>query len=559
MFRLRSLALVAALALAPPAFALDAIQSTTVPGRAPTALCTSSPAGIAINRADGTLSFCDPSAGVQTAPLPQIDTSGNVRLRGGPRFGSYQNGKFTSQPDAVETGSVLSSGVSSLDTTFAGTVNPNALMLRPGNSVSFCPLLSCIQGPTGGASNSAFWDHQRATLLISAQTRDDAHSEEQTLATITTVGTKQIKPYASSTAYALGDNIAIGNAVYRATAAGTTGTASAPPGTRPASAPFTATDGSVTWTWINDASISGSLGHYNEVTAIPGAGSVWAGVDNLQLQPGVIPSFNVGREIDLTNNSGSDCAIGVANCKGLYVAINGTNKSTTGIAVSSSNTANFASLWGIQVAGNKLASEADIDVEGGAKVGLGFNTAGIGAGAHSEATIRDRSTSPTSIDIGGSHTAAITTNNAATGYALVAGSGQKVCLNALDDCWAYSGTAGAAQFLKGGNPVFSVTDAGDISQKGHVGSTGATVTVSSCGTSPTVKAGSNDNYGTIVEGTSATGCNINFAVARATAPHCIVSPNNGTGTTLVVTSTTALSWTNTSASNLGFTYACYGT
>lgn len=410
----------------------------------------------------------------------RIKDNGDVRLSDDVKLGRFQGGKYTSTPDAIETPQLrMMTLPPAVDLSLAGTPNPNALMSGAGNMVSFCPLLSCINNHPNGTIDGRYFDHHRASHLISTVTQDDGHSEEQALATIMTVNKGLQKKWAPTTAYALGDNISFsgttspaGNSTWRAIQAGITGSANVLPTTRPAcstAAPtpcpeFTATDGTVKWLWINDQRINGKLGHYNEVTAMPGGGSVWAGVDNLQLQPGYIPVFAVGREIDLTNNSGSDCIVGRSNCYGLSVFLQGSNKSTAFIDMSSANANTYASSYGILMGGAKANSEHDISIQSSAAVAIDIGS--FGGVTHSFASVRDRSTSPTSVDIGGSHTAAITTNNASAIYALATGPNQKVCLNALDNCFVYDPPTNKTYFVVGGQSVMSIDAAGNVRAKG---------------------------------------------------------------------------------------------
>lgn len=507
---------------------------------------------------------------------------------------SFTDGNFlgsVNAPLAAFNALQMKAAIPPVDTSLAGTANPNAVMIANGNMVSFCPFLSCIKGPLNGTTDARYFDHQRASHLISAVTQVDGQAEEQALATIMTVNKGFQKKWAPNTAFALGDNISFaadttpaGNAVWRVIQAGTTGASNALPTNRPAcstQAPapcpeFTVTDGTVKWLWINDQRITGKLGHYNEVTVLPGGGTAWAGVDNLHLTSGVVPSFYTAREIDLTNDSGSDCAVGASNCNGLAIYLQGANTSTAFLAMSSANTGKHAAAYGILIGGAKSASAHDISVQSSAAVGLDFGS--FGGSSHSTATIRDLSTSPigyqslgthstaafydgsvsgSAISLNGNYTAAIDTNGASAAYAFTRKAGQRTCLNGLDNCLVYGG--GATQLQKGGSSVFSISDNGDLVSAGRIGSGGAPVTVANCGTGPALRAGSNDTFGTVTTGTGGTQCTINFSAVRSAAAFCTLSANNGVPATLVATSTTALTWNYSGAGNYGFTYACFGT
>lgn len=54
------------------------------------------------------------------------------------------------------------------------------------------------------------------------------------------------------------------------------------------------------------------------------------------------------------------------------------------------------------------------------------------------------------------------------------------------------------------------------------------ITVTSCGSSPSVTSGSNDARGKITVGSGATSCQVNFITAYTSAPFCTISPANTT-------------------------------
>ena len=299
-----------------------------------------------------------------------------------------------------------------LDLTFAGTPNPTKMRFGAGNTISFCPALSCIKSPSDSlTSMPSFYDHQRASLLLSTSTQDDNHSEEQTLAVTTTIGTGFHKPYAAGTRFSLGDNVVIGNAVYRAVVAGTTGFNSAPPGARPTiaqggKAHFA--DGSVRWQWINDAAIAAKVGSYFETNVIDGAGSAWGASFNYHFsakpQAGM---FLPGVEMGYSNDSGKPCALGTTDCTALRLGMAG-SQITEGLQVTGNdgNARNFSSIWAIRINGDMVASQAAIEVDAAAPKGLSFGGSGIGGQSHSVATIEDETTSPASLSIGGKHSIA---------------------------------------------------------------------------------------------------------------------------------------------------------
>lgn len=306
------------------------------------------------------------------------------------------SGKFVSAPGRFEI-----KGVSPLDLTLAGTKNPNAIMFGAGNQVSFCPALSCINGPPDGSINPAFYDHQRASLLVAAETQDDMHSEEQTVGITTTVSKGLLKPYTASTAYALGDNVlvggAFGGAIYRVTQAGTTSASSPPPSGRPTSVPYTYADGTARLLWINDSAIAAKVGLYNEVKVVPGGGNSWGQANNFELAPGVIPqNLHTSLELDFSNHSGTDCVAGIANCLGLYIRMAGTNRNTSAISVEGVD-ASARSLFGVRLTGPLADTTIDLGTSGVTGIGIGTFT----AASYSSAAISEASTAPVSLNVTG--------------------------------------------------------------------------------------------------------------------------------------------------------------
>lgn len=288
-----------------------------------------------------------------------------------------------------------------VDMSLSKIENPNAIMLGAGNTIAFCPALSCVTIPDAG--------HQRASFLVSAHTQDDGHSEEQTLAVMTTVDKGFHKKYAASTSYAVGDNVIVGNASYRALTSGVTSPSSPPPGTTPSTSNFTFQDGGVRWLWINETAIAGAkVGIYNELKAIPGAGGVWGQANNVQLMPGVKPTFMANIELDTANHSGTECALGQANCYGLWLNQGGSARSTAGLYISSFNCASgvncdssWATFWAQRFAGERLASESNIEMDTtNGRRGLSFG--GFTGASFTDQAILDKSTSPVSLQISGS-------------------------------------------------------------------------------------------------------------------------------------------------------------
>ena len=396
------------------------------------------------------------------------------------------------------------------NTTYAqGGLTNGVIIAAGGNRVSYCPPMSCVTLPSA--------DHQRTSALFWSTTSDDGHSEEQTVAIQTIIATGYARPWLPGTAYGVGDNVQFpaANTVYRAIQAGT----SASNGTGPTGKTADIVDGTVHWAWVNDQRINAKVGLYTETVVTPGAGQSWGQANNVSLRPGVVPSFNINTEMDFTNDA-AECVIGTANCNVLEMSVGGAYRSTQGIHLSSPNTGpTYATHWGIRLNGFLLASDADIEVDSSAPVGLGFNASGLG-GSHTVATIQDNSTGPTGylvtathssadfavqsaspaafgntgshalgtifdnsaspvvVNTSGTHAAqtwgdtsitpaalnlngtyslgAITTQNSTSANAILTKDDQNICFNATDACIKHSG--GKLIYTVGGVQLFSVSD-----------------------------------------------------------------------------------------------------
>jgi hypothetical protein len=108
------------------------------------------------------------------------------------------------------------------------------------------------------------------------------------------------------------------------------------------------------------------------------------------------------------------------------------------------------------------------------------------------------------------------------------------------------GGANSAYFDRLGSVTLGATNSNVITLTGHVVASGTAPTVGTCGSSPQVGSGSNDNRGKITTGSgTVTSCTVTFSTQWASAPFCAVSlasstpPNVSIGaaptaTTLVV-------------------------
>ncbi len=103
-------------------------------------------------------------------------------------------------------------------------------------------------------------------------------------------------------------------------------------------------------------------------------------------------------------------------------------------------------------------------------------------------------------------------------------------------------------------PTVTASSVLSLTGTGHYKATGTAPALTSCGTSPTVTGA--DPGGTVVEGSTATGCTVTFAATYTTAPTCAVTPRGVQAAFTYSTSATALTVTNTSAET--FDYVCVG-
>lgn len=363
------------------------------------------------------------SAPLRAEPARPVPREGGLEVLDAPIPGRIRDGVPVLMPGAI----TMAQGLSPLDTSLAGRKNPDAIMLGVGNRISFCPALSCIHGPSDGRIDPAFFDHQRTSLLISASTQIDNAAEEQTLAVTTTIGTGRQKVWAARTGFALGDNVSSGNATYRVVQAGTSGANNPLPGSRPASVPFTVSDGSVKWRWINDASIAAKVGSYFETEVVEGAGAAWNAAFNYHLRtPPVAPGFFPNVELDYGNDSGRDCPLGI-DCTNLRLAASG-KAITTNLAIVGNETAanGYSTIWGMRLNGDGLASQSAIEIDAASPVGIGFGLSGLGGQSHAIATISDASSGPVSYLVTGAHTTASILDDSSAPVSLSIGGAKSV-------------------------------------------------------------------------------------------------------------------------------------
>ena len=357
-----------------------------------------------------------------------------------------------------------------LDVTLESGEAGNVIKMMPGNGVVICPPLSCPKPPIARE-----YGHHSTSALFSADTQFGPEREENTVTILTTVDTGYAEDvWRPNYEYEVGDayrDIPLG-ATYQVKTAGTSGpvkpfgviedngitwqriafqtgnpvwAAGAPyasgarvnvpeifatyeatvSGTSGASTPFNPTnffqdyvDGSVVWEWIATPYVQAKVGLYNEQDLMPGAGKSWVQANNLDMSPGMVPSFNVNTEFDLTNRSGIDCGPGAAGCYNLFLVSQGLNRSTAQIGITSTpggNVAPYKNVWGIRLDGNFLAENASIDIGSGGTYGLSFDAFGFTGVNNGIASIGDGNNSPRSYYNFGSHSVATIVDSAPGG------------------------------------------------------------------------------------------------------------------------------------------------
>lgn len=124
-----------------------------------------------------------------------------------------------------------------------------------------------------------------------------------------------------------------------------------------------------------------------------------------------------------------------------------------------------------------------------------------------------------------------------------------------------SATAGTAIFpaMAGQWVVLQSDGTNWITLGGSLKDTATTPSVGTCGTSPTIRAGSTNAAGSITTGsTSTTSCLLTFATSGfAAAPFCVVAPEGAANAGLFgTTTTTTLTLTYTAATSAKFNYIC---
>jgi hypothetical protein len=359
-----------------------------------------------------------------------------------------------------------------LDATIEETDVGSLIKFGVGNTISFCPELSCPQPP-----NAKDYGHHRTSALFSAVTQFDGIAEENTVTIHTEAVTGEFQTWAPTTAYTLGDNIlrTDANSTYRLITAGTSGATDpfnkypdgsvvwkrstggsgswaastaysvgdkvvafpsfqtyevVTAGTSGATTPFNPTnlfrditDGTNVWKWINVGKVHAKVGLYNELQAQPGGGKVWAQANNLDLAPGYdLNILAINTELDYTNRSGTNCGfLSGKTCPNLFLVHQGDYQGSAGIQVTapqataaSGVTSGARTVWGAIFQGQYLYEKAGVEIDGAGEIGLGINAYGLATGNPSIAAVKDGTSAPRSYYNTGSHSVA-TIHDAASG------------------------------------------------------------------------------------------------------------------------------------------------
>ena len=121
---------------------------------------------------------------------------------------------------------------------------------------------------------------------------------------------------------------------------------------------------------------------------------------------------------------------------------------------------------------------------------------------------------------------------------------------------------GSHNWLIGPNNYANVTQPNNNGGTGNIiehFTNGPPTVAGACGGgTPSVDAASTDLAGAFTEGTTATGCSINFQHGWAAAPNCLVAALGAVAVTAVGTSPSQFSITNASSSGQRFSYICSG-
>ena len=370
--------------------------------------------------------------------------------------------------------------------------------------------------------------------------------------------------------------------LYFSAAGGTAGA------TQPSCVTGTCSDGSITWTWQGMGILDEKVGTNYDCSIFSGAGHVWCLASDLTLNANSIPylSANVGgfaanHELDTTDGA-KDCPAGVTNgCQIYNLFLNGSGVAgkaiTAELAFGGASAGSELSYNSINIASynarNAGMAEGSLATYGFQQYGGGTQVYGYwSTGAHSAATFYDQSTAPIFASITGTYSTAIFNAGTATAtYFAVLKNNQSIAFNGFDDTLTHAGSA--LSYGAGGSVRTNLLDGGGITTTGPVTATqintsGASPSVSSCGTSPAIATNSTNMGGKFTTGTGApTSCAITFATSGwTTAAFCTITAANSaaSGATILpyISTQSNTGFTVTFAAGLtsgAFNYGCSGT
>jgi hypothetical protein len=332
---------------------------------------------------------------------PRIN-SGVVSLLNGPTIGTYQNGKFTSQPDEVQSAGTVAAGVCDTGkwTGFAGnTFSPLFACSAVKSSPTITNAYPGVVGIGDGSATAVPVNDpnylQRAAHLVQAKTALDNTKQE------TGLGVNFISASGGGGLPVTNHNQKVGLSVF--------------------------------------------------ALAVPGAANTWAVNTDFHVNAGVGNYSAFGREADHTNfngdykpgGCGGTCPTGQidGNFFGDFMTFTGKPITAGTVYTGTAETGSKNMYFGILFQPEP-----------------GFTA--VGTGLISDATILDTTNAATSYQIKGNHTVGVGTTLATLPYAFISAAGQATCFNALAGCFTYD-TSKAGLSYNSGKVVLS--DAGTVS------------------------------------------------------------------------------------------------
>lgn len=271
------------------------------------------------------------------------------------------------------TGNFLASGGASTSVDLTASTASGYYTSGAGSVFSYFPSVGNDPG-----------DHQRAQQLVRFYPVQDGPISEAGLSLDGVINHGYMATYANSTAYSANQYILNVGLIYKAAAS----CSSAASGGGPTGTGSSIADGACSFAYQAHGQANAKMGIFSSFTAGTNAGNVWAGVYDLVLTSGWHQGFASGVEIDLQNNSGTDCA----SCQTLFLTGDaGANKIGTYLSIFNPDAVNFAAVNGIATAGPKTVSNSDASFATSGTYSIidtGVHTVGLNlAGAYSAAAV----------------------------------------------------------------------------------------------------------------------------------------------------------------------------